>query len=577
MSEDVPNRGTEHRPAERPAILETGRGPTVVHNGRALYSRRDPSRDPIKTVAALAIPDETLVLCVSPLLGYGLDLLLEKLPPHGLALALECDEDLMALSVSAIDESILAHGRFRYIRTSSSERVIEYVDALGLPPFRRCVRVDLSAGASLNPTFYAATTRLIDDYISRSWRNHVTLMRLGRSYARDFFANLPSLCGTQSASLCGTHTGAIARGMARKPVLVAGAGPSLDDALAFIKANRDGMFILAVDTALGTFAQSGIACDAVIVVESQFWIERAFAGLRDSRIPVFADLTARPAAVRACAGDVGFFLSEYARTRFINRFLAAMPAVPVIPPLGSVGLAALWLARHISAPDARVLVTGLDFSFGKGLTHTRGAPASLDAYSRASRVSPPGSSVPSLAENAHETRGKDGAVVYTDQLLSGYASLCGSFFSGMENAFMDIGRTGLETGLARATYAEASSYLAEYAGTHGGEAGADSIADASGLAGERGHIGEGIDAGAVRRLLREELDCLDLARRIMTGEISEADSGNTLDEILRERDYLFLHFPDGYRGYSADASFLRRVRVEIDYFMKTIANALADF
>jgi hypothetical protein len=584
VEEGASDRGTNYRPAnprpeDRPEILDTGKGRTVVYRGRALYSRYDPSRDPAKAAANLAISGETLVLCVSPLLGYGLDSILEKLPENGLVLALESDERLMSLSVASIDPRLLAHERFRYARTSSASRVVEYLDALALRPFRRCVRIDLSAGASLDPEFYGEATRLVDEYISRYWRNHVTLMRLGRSYARDFFANLPALCGAQNAvrcapyGACGTHgarPGAkrmprpIARGMAGKPVLVAGAGPSLDGSLDFIRRNRESLFVLAVDTALGTLVSSGVGCDAVAVVESQFWIERAFAGMRDSRVPVFADLTARPAAVGACSGDASFFLSEYARTRFLERFLPALGGVPVIQPLGSVGLVALCLARIVASPDSRVLFTGLDFSFGGGYTHSRGAPASIESLFRANRLAPLLSSPPSLAPNAGGTRGKDGSTAYTDPSLSGYASLCASFYSGVTPPFMDIGSSGLDTGLPRASPEEAEAYLAEYRRERGFATRTEAI------------DGGRNDIDAIGHLLREERDALVHARGIMTGEIAEEYPAQALEDILRERDYLYLHFPDGYRGFSADAGFLRRVRVEIDYFLKTISNAIAE-
>lgn len=566
MNEDLRDRGTDNRSAERPALLETGKGASVVYRGRALYSRHDPSRNPVTSATTAIIPPETLVLCISPLLGYGLDILLEKLPADCLVLALEADEELMALSIASIDERVRAHERFRYVRTASSERVIEYIDALALPPFRRCLRLDLSAGATLNADFYLETTRLVDDYISRYWKNHVTLMRLGRGFARDFFANLATVPTSRP----------LERGMANKPVLVAGAGPSLDDTLPFIKEHRDELFLLAVDTALGTLSLAGIRCDAVIVVESQFWIERAFAGNLNSRIPVFADLTARPAAVNACGGPVSFFLSEYAHTRFLDRFTATIPGVPVIPPLGSVGLAALYLARFIGDSDSSVLFTGLDFSFGKGLTHSRGAPASLETYVRADRFSPPGSSVPSLAPRVAEASGKNGNAVYSDPLLSSYASLCGSFFANVKPVFLDIGQTGLSTGLARATHAEAAEYLAERAGA-GAHAKACTPSDACASAKactpakDRGLC----DKTAIHDLLLAERNRLETARGILTGEIPQSDNGAGLDGILRECDYLYLHFPDGYRGHTSEQAFLRRVRVEIDYFLKTIRNAIA--
>ena len=42
--------------------------------------------------------------------------------------------------------------------------------------------------------------------------------------------------------------------------------------------------------------------------------------------------------------------------------------------------------------------------------------------------------------------------------------------------------------------------------------------------------------------------------------------------LLAGREYLYLHFPDGYR-VSTDTAFLKRVRAEADFFLKQIGLA----
>ncbi|MEE3314782.1 MAG: hypothetical protein VZR56_11580, partial [Treponema sp.] len=49
------------------------------------------------------------------------------------------------------------------------------------------------------------------------------------------------------------------------------------------------------------------------------------------------------------------------------------------------------------------------------------------------------------------------------------------------------------------------------------------------------------------------------------------EKNKTLSEqirsILEKREYLFLHFPDGYK-LCMEENFLKRVRAEIDFFLK---------
>jgi hypothetical protein len=552
---DGKSREAECASAGQPVPVETGRGLSVQYRDRHLYSRFDPSKHILARISALVIQPETIVLCASPLLGYGLEEILAKLPTTSLALAVEHDEALMSFSLAHIDRAVIAHERFRYVRASAPEAVVAYIDELEAGPFRRCLRIDLSGGSAVNDDFYATTTSLIDDYISRYWRNRITLIKLGRNYARNFFRNISSLAKTELLS----------SGSCNQPILVAGAGPSLEQTLPFIQAQRERLFLLAVDTALPVLHDSGITPDAVVLVESQYWIEKAFIGFADSRIPVIADLTARPGAVRATSGPIRFFHTKYANARFLGRFADSCETPVSVPPLGSVGLTAIYLARELAAPGLPIFFTGLDFSWGKGFTHARGAPATTAIYESAHRITPASQSCADRAfsPGAFSREGKCGAVC-TDPSLSGYAELCARAFKDDTRIF-DIGGEGLVTGCARMTESDAGRLMREIEND---------------CASEVGTLRYGIEASScgqqnaredVVRFLENERKNLSLLRDMLTGAIdADKNTRATIESLVREMDYLFLHFPDGHKGYTDSPAFLNRIRIEIDYFLKTL-------
>lgn len=524
----------------RPSTVDTPRGRSVLYLDRYLYSRYDPEKTAVDSARNANLREGTLVLCVSPVLGYGLDVLLSRLPPDSFVLAVEADENLMALSVASIPGEILSNPSLLYARTASVERALETVDALPAGPFRRCVRVDLSGGAALNEAFYRSLHGAVDEYIARFWKNRLTLMRLGRSYARNFFSNLNSLPSSFRVPAAEID----------RPVFVAGAGPSLDGVFPLIAERRRSLYLIAVDAALPALRDAGITPDAVVLVESQFWITRAFTGFRDSRIPVFADLTANPQALAVTGGPVAFFFTAYARARFLSRFAALGVTVPELPPLGSVGLSALELALRLSATDTPVLFAGLDFSWGEGFTHCRGAPSAREALARGFRLSP----VETLAyrdpDSCGRAIGKDGATVRTDPALSGYANLCSARFGG-EKRLYDLSARGLATGCARISPEGARAMLDARAEGH-----ATPLSPLT------------VDGPLISDFVECERDSLRDIRSMLTGE---ADSGRErLLETLAERDYLFLHFPEGFRAPDGSASFLKRVRIELEYFLKTL-------
>lgn len=524
----------------RPSTVATPRGPSVLYLDRYLYSRYDPEKTALEAVKNVPMREGTLVLCVSPVLGYGLDLLLSRLPADSFVLAVEADENLMALSAASIPREILANPSLLYVRTASVAQALETVDALSQGPFRRCVRVDLSGGAALNETFYRALHDSLDDYISRYWKNRLTIMKLGRSYARNFFSNIASLPSSY----------AMPTESVERTVFVAGAGPSLEENLSFVSERRASLYVLAVDAALPALHDAGITPDAVALVESQFWITRAFTGFRRSDIPVFADLTANPHAVSATGGPVSFFFTPYARARFLKRFAKLGVAVPELPPLGSVGLAALELALGISPIGTPILFAGLDFSWGSGFTHCRGASPIREALAQTTRMSTVQNAALRDPDLTVRERGKGDEIVNTDPALSGYAALCAARFGGEARLF-DLGPRGLETGCPRVSLEEADAMVRER--------GPGTVAPLYRLS---------VEERLVSGFIAEERESLLAIRDMLTGE-ERADDARLLGE-LAERDYLFLHFPDGYRGVNASSAFLKRARMELEYFLKTI-------
>ena len=330
-------------------------------------------------IASLQIPDSTLILCLSPVLGYGLKELAKKLPASSYLLALECDQVLMRFSLEHCDFSPFVQQRFSYIRTDSVAEALKKIESLQLFPFKKCIALSCSGGVQLNQTFYDNVRLYADEIISRFWKNRITLMHLGRNYAHNTFRNLLSLARSLAKSPARQMTGSLTRSLVRspesspaefsalgvpsskrnfqlltgderirKPLLVAGAGPSLDTARDFIIKNRNSFFLLAVDAAAAALLPD-IQPDAIVLVESQYWIDSAFIGLCKYGIPVFADLTASPRALQVCGGNVYFFCTEYARLKYLERLYQTLQPL-ILLPMGSVGLTALQLALALAAP-----------------------------------------------------------------------------------------------------------------------------------------------------------------------------------------------------------------------------------
>ncbi|AIW88544.1 hypothetical protein JO41_01005 [Treponema sp. OMZ 838] len=581
---------------EKPLLIQTDRGFSVLYRNKYLYSKYNPQAAITAQIASLQIPDCTLILCLSPVLGYGLKELTEKLPASSYILALECDQMLMRFSLDHCDFSPFAQQRLSYIRTDSVAEVLKKIESLPLFPFKKCLVLSCSGGVQLNQTFYDEVRLYTDEIISRFWKNRITLMHLGRNYAHNTFRNLLSLARSLASSPTRPMMEPLAKSpenspaessvwgapssknrfrlltgdeRIRKPLLVVGAGPSLDTVRDFIIKNRNSFFLLAVDAAAAALLPD-IQPDAIVLVESQYWIDSAFIGLRKYSIPVFADLTASPRALQACGGSVHFFCTEYARLKYLEHLYQTLQPL-ILPPMGSVGLTAIQLALALAAPHLPVLHTGLDFAWQNGLTHAAGSSPIKKLFAEINRTESPYKL--SLSTGMQRISGKRGLSYWTTPVLSGYAELYRHTFSGNERV-IDIGTEGCFLNGRQADMTEAERILADACASD-----ADSTAIGTGRSQTNAadtffdSICESDTANeryeALKAYLTGEAEALTMLNDHLQGKRSISE--HMMEQLFAERDYLYSHFPDAARGYSLDLGFLKRAGIELRYLLKILS------
>ena len=569
---------------EKPLLIQTDRGFSVLYRNKYLYSKYNPQAAITAQIASLQIPDSALILCLSAVLGYGLKELAEKLPASSYILALECDQMLMRFSLDHCDFSPFVHQRFSYTRTDSIAEVLKKIEALPLFPFKKCIALSCSGGVQLNQVFYDEVRLYADEVISRFWKNRITLMHLGRNYAHNTFRNLLSLARSLASSPARPMRESLTRSPEcssaefsawcapssksnfrlltgdehiRKPILVAGAGPSLDTTRDFIIKNRNSFFLLAVDAASAALLPD-IQPDAIVLVESQYWIDSAFIGLHKYGIPVFADLTASPRALQACGGNVYFFCTEYARLRYLERLYQTLQPL-ILPPMGSVGLTAIQLALALTTPHLPVLHTGLDFAWQNGLTHAAGSSPVKKLFAEICRTESPYKL--SVSTGMQRISGKRGLSYWTTPILSGYAELYRHTFSG-NGRVIDIGTEGCFLNGRQADITEAERIL-----TDAGKSNINADGSLFAFACKSDTANERYEA--LCNYLTGEAEALTILNDHLQGKRSISE--HTMEQIFSERDYLYSHFPDAARGYSLDLGFLKRAGIELRYLLKILS------
>ncbi len=546
---------------EKPQILETERGFSVLYKNRFLYSKYDPKRAILKAIDSLSIRTGTLVLCASPALWHGIEELCEKMGKDCLALGIETDKNLHEVAYSELLKKKSKHPALpaHLLPIEKNNALSLFLSHSEVLPFeipfvRRVIFLEFSGGAAFHRDLYREMQKNAEEAIAQFWKNRITLTRLGRLFSRNLFKNLPLLpASIPTKNLFGS---------VESPILIFGAGESAFD---FIKkvgtARLSSCMTICVDAALPLLRALNVKVDAVVALEAQSAIFPSYIGVKSKDEPLlFLDVCARASVSRFVGKKIAFFASEYSKSSFFQKISAQSFFPPTFPPLGSVGLTATLLALKLRKNEnVPVIFSGLDFSFSAGSTHARETEAHKRQIFSRTRLSSDGVFGASFGENALALDGKKGKV-YTNHALFSYAELFRGLFAFEKNLF-DAGETGLFLNVMQLK---------------------DELWSTSKTAPFLPRLLEStIDTNAeknIRSFFEGEVFALTRLRSLLSKEI-EAEKGHTLEEeikkILLEREYLFLHFPDGYKMRHTDVSFLKRIRSEIDFFLKDINNALS--
>ncbi len=412
--------------------------------------------------------------------------------------------------------------------------------------FKRVIKIDFSAGSTFNNSLYKELYSACTKAIMTWWSNRITLTKFGRNYSENFFKNLKILNKTVPIQ---NYFGKIS-----KPIVVCGAGESLDFSISELKKNSDNFCILCADTALQPLLANKIIPYGVFVEETQQVITKAFIGTNKKvyDFHIFAGLSAVSSLAQIFAlNKISFFTTLYSDCDFLQNCLKNKIIPHSIPPFGSVGLTAVYFAlkfrKNSSVP---VFVTGLDFSYSAGKTHAKGTLAHKTRMFTNTKLNP----IQNYGScfNIHSTKFADkcGNIFYTMPVMKKYSELFNSFFCRTENLF-DAGICGIPLKIERKL--PESFNFNEKNDFDNSKGNYDSI------------------FYDTEKWILQEKNALLYLKSLLT-EKTEFNEEKLKEEIIKtaeKREYLYLHFPDGWI-FQYSQSFLNRIRTQIDFFLKIL-------
>ena len=170
--------------------IETSQGFSVSYKDHLLYSKYNPKKNIVSAVENLQLLSDTIILCCSPVLEYGITELLQKLPQNCLLVLCEAEKSLYDFSVA---EGIYNFSDKR-VFTCPPEKLNElplFIYKLAASElYKRAVRIDMSAGVQFNKDYYDELFTACSESVMTFWKNRITLTRFGRRYSKNLFENL---------------------------------------------------------------------------------------------------------------------------------------------------------------------------------------------------------------------------------------------------------------------------------------------------------------------------------------------------------------------------------------------------
>ncbi len=526
--------------------IETSQGFSVSYNEHLLYSKYNPRKNIISAVENLQLLPGTIILCCSPLLGYGIEELLQKLPENSLIVFCEAEQALYDFTIT---EKSLEFSDDRILNCPPeklNDLPLKLYDLAATGFYKRVIRLDMSAGTQFNKNYYNKLFSACSDSVMTFWKNRITLTKFGRRYSKNLFTNLHYLAESRPVTdFIGT---------VNKPILVFGAGESTQNLINELlhSSNNDAdwfksFFILCADTAMQPLLKNGIHPDGVFIEEAQSVITKAFIGVPDD-IQIFAGLSSIPTiAHKTKRKNISYFFTEYTKASFIDSLKTKSFMPPSNMPFGSVGLTAVYYALKFRKDEAiPVFVTGLDFSYSTGVTHTKGALAHIIRLITGNKLNSIANYNAAYGTGTEKISDKTGKTFITTPALKNYAMMFNNFFNDAKNLY-DSGECGIPLIIPRK--------LPEITET------------------KELHINESSlshnQKDEIQEYLSNEKKELEYFRDLLTGK-TELTGDTLLEEIKKTaepREYLYLHFADGWK-FSTSQSFLNRIRTEIDFFLK---------
>ncbi len=360
-------------------LLSKNGNPILRYEGLYLHSKYRPDEEGARWVEEqckthpLDKPNSTIIL-LGIGLGYHVDALLQRC--HCRIILIELVSGMLQALVSLRNPSWAED--VLICNTQDKTKIISFLEsAIHEDEASRTQILIHPTLTKPNAQMYATLFEQLTGVLKRKIQNHLTTLGFGYRWHANILQNLSHL-----KNVLPLTSGLL---VTSKPVVILGAGPSLDEHRSMLQHHRKEITVIATAPTLGFLHQLNLVPDWVVSVDPGYanrhhtrWLNR----FSEKPTRILTTLSAHP--------DV-FEYFQHAHYLFhtglpLEQLLLSCSNVPYMPIQGTVTMAALQFAIKYSTLP--IILLGTDFSFVRGMYHYHGNAFEEQLHLEAHRMKP---------------------------------------------------------------------------------------------------------------------------------------------------------------------------------------------
>jgi hypothetical protein len=335
---------------------------------RSLTSAYDPWREAQHQFSEDDLKDAKIIFVLGEAGLYHLEAVLKKAPEQAKVMLMSQRPDYLRLVLESRDVAdVLADERLVIVTSPN----MEYIKAGA----RGIIMADLYDVPTFSLVIHPIEMRLQEDFVysfqqALHWLYTIALTGLNTTqyfehwWSQNFVMNIPYLLtGTGVSRLAGTWSG--------KPVVIVGAGPSLNKNLHLLKQVQGKALILCVDTAYRILQKAQITPDLLVTLDGSPMNAQHMEGCDYSHVPLFFDEYSHWNITTAHRGPKIVNSNGLFHRHWWNRVYNGEWHGSSVATGGSVATTAFSIARLMDANP--VIMVGVDLSYPEGKLYADGA------------------------------------------------------------------------------------------------------------------------------------------------------------------------------------------------------------